>query len=60
MSLTPLIFSKRQVSTDSQQPPSSTSVKSSHMEMSLQPPFPRQHPPLCSLPIFFFLLPKPV
>lgn len=54
----PLILSKRQASTDSQQPPSSTSVKSSHMEM--QPPFLRQHPPLCSLPIFFTLLPKPV
>lgn len=33
MSHTPLILSKRQASRDSHQPPSSTSVKSSHMEM---------------------------
>lgn len=33
MSHTPLILSKRQASSDSQQPPSSTSVKPSHMEM---------------------------
>lgn len=57
MSHTPLILSERQASTDSQQLPSFTSVKSSHMEM--QPPFPR-HPPLCSLPIFFTLLLEPV
>lgn len=58
MSHVPLPPSKRRVSTGSQQPPSSTSVRSSHMEIPPAATIP-QAAPSCSFLIFFTPLPGP-